>query len=282
MSQFIILRKIQVQNANAISSPITYGLPAVTAFLGFAHALQRHFNTCFEAPSMEMLGVGIVSHRFELLDSLQGYNRFLRLTSNPLNEKGERPPFNEEGRCHMTVSLVLEVNGLNRGESDTELIQEIVSTRMKLAGGDIIGLQEVKRVASDQPFATSLMPGYALIERRSLMKQAMDEGSDALTALHRYLAVQNRSMVDEAGKITWNRRREKSGWIVPIATGFHAISPIQSPQNARDSSTPHRFAESVVTLGEFVLVSRFQSLAELLWRYDHKEDLYLCSQEVTS
>ena len=37
----LLLPHLRVQNANAISSPLTWGFPAPTAFLGFVHALER-------------------------------------------------------------------------------------------------------------------------------------------------------------------------------------------------------------------------------------------------
>ena len=37
----LILPRLRVQNANAISSSHTWGFPAPTALLGFVHALER-------------------------------------------------------------------------------------------------------------------------------------------------------------------------------------------------------------------------------------------------
>ena len=37
----LILPRLQIQNANAISGPLTWGFPAPTAFTGFVHALER-------------------------------------------------------------------------------------------------------------------------------------------------------------------------------------------------------------------------------------------------
>ncbi|HHH1607741.1 TPA: type I-F CRISPR-associated protein Csy2, partial [Yersinia enterocolitica] len=39
MSYLIVLRHVQVENANAISG-LTYGFPAMTHFLGYTHALS--------------------------------------------------------------------------------------------------------------------------------------------------------------------------------------------------------------------------------------------------
>jgi CRISPR-associated protein Csy2 len=279
MSQFVVLKKLRVQNANAISSPFTYGFPAVTAFLGFAHALERQFNASSGDEPINIIGVGIVSHRFQMLDHRDGYNRTLCLTGNPLNEKGERAPFVEEGRCHMTVSLVLKIDGLS-GNRGADHLKEIVSSRLKLAGGDILSISSVELANDDRKSTRYLMPGYALVERKSLMLEQMEKGIDAMDSLHHFVAVHHRSEVADDGQVNWTSKRAADGWLVPIATGFQALSPPDHPENARDTATPHRFAECVVTLGEFVMASRFNSLSELLWRYDQQGDLYVCTQEV--
>ena len=96
-----------------------------------------------------------------------------------------------------------------------------------------------------------LMPGYVLIERRDLMLVSMKEGKDALDALLDHLKVVYRSNTntDVEGKVSWNRSKEESGWIVPIAVGFYGISELGKVKNQRDEKTEHRFAESVVTPG---------------------------------
>jgi CRISPR-associated protein Csy2 len=67
---------------------------------------------------------------------------------------------------------------------------------------------------------------------------------------------------------------------VPIATGFHGISELGFAEHQRDPNTPHRFAESLVTLGEFVMPYRLKRLEQLLWhgRYDAQNNLYLTEQ----
>jgi len=41
MGALILIDHLKIQNANAISSPLTIGVPSITAFMGFAHQLQR-------------------------------------------------------------------------------------------------------------------------------------------------------------------------------------------------------------------------------------------------
>lgn len=278
MSQYLLINRLRVQAANALSSPLTFGFPAVTAFLGFSHALQRHVNRAEGSDSFCVSGVGIVCHQFEMLDHADGYSRTLQLTANPLNEKGERASFIEEGRCHMTVSLVLEVSGLSGGARQLTSIGQLIFAKMKLAGGDILSRPTVEFLADERKSLGRLMPGYALQERRQLMVEAMQGGDDALQALHRYLQVEHRSTVSSDGDVTWSAQRHSTGWLVPIATGFHAVSPVGPALQTRDTATPHRFAESTITLGEFVLPTRQKGLSELLWRYHHDGDLYVGTQ----
>lgn len=278
MSQYLVIRRLSVRGANALSSSLTFGFPAVTAFMGFAHALQRHFHQATGEETLQIRGVGIVSHRFELLDHQAGYKRTLQLTANPLNEKGDRPSFVEEGRCHVTVSLVLEINGLIRGQADLTRLQQLIFAKMKLAGGDIVSQPVVEVIEDNRRGIARLMPGYALMERRDLMASDSGIDRDPLDAIHQALAIQHRSVTDEQGQVSWVSTRRQPGWIVPIATGFHALTPAQPATHARDLQTSHRFAESLVTLGEFVMASRLRSLTDLIWRYDQHDDLYRAVQ----
>jgi len=132
----------------------------------------------------------------------------------------------------------------------------------------------------------SLMPGFALVERRELMQHAMEQGSDALDAMLEYMTVHHTCKQDDDGNVSWKSQRktntngDRPGWIVPIATGFQGISELGEAKNQRDPEVPHRFAESVVTLGEFKMAHRIKQLDEVLWHYhtDLDLNLYLCQQ----
>ena len=95
-----------------------------------------------------------------------------------------------------------------------------------------------------------------------------------------YLAVHHHCEKDDNGQVNWSSKRKTAGWIVPIATGFHGLTDRGPAKNQRDPDIPHRFAESVVTLGEFRMPYRIQSLDEILWSYHTNLDknLYLCQQ----
>lgn len=285
--QFLLLPHLKIHNANAMSSPYTIGFPAMTAWLGAVHALQRHAHEQ-GLTDVRLNGVAVSCHRFDL-QTYQGPGDFVHSivgTANPLDKDGSRPAFVEEARCHLDVSLLIELQGLDSG--DDERFIALVDRQlqcMKFAGGDVLGVRKAELLSVDESDEASLkkalnklMLGYVLIERRELLANAMrEEGQDALAALLDHLTIQHRASQD-GDSVTWSGKRKTNGWLVPIAVGFQGVSALGKAKNQRDTDTPHRFAESVVTLGEFVMPYRIRSLDDMLWQYrvDPQQNLYLC------
>ncbi|WP_024297107.1 type I-F CRISPR-associated protein Csy2 [Methylomicrobium lacus] len=294
MRRFLLLPHIKIHNANAMSSPYTIGFPAMTAWLGAVHALQRHLHQ-HGLRDVQLTGVAVSCHQFDL-QTYKGSGDFVHSivgTANPLDKDGSRPAFIEEARCHLEVSLLVEYQGLD--SDDLDQFNNEVNTqllRMKFAGGDVLSAKPVETLAVDEDndqdikkVITKLMLGHVLIERRDLMMQTMqEEGKDALDALLDHLKVMHRASQDDDGKVTWTSARKTTGWLVPIATGFQGISELGTAKHQRDTQTPHRFAESVVTLGEFVMPYRIKALDDMLWQYrvDAEQNLYLCQTLTTS
>ncbi|EKF9399430.1 type I-F CRISPR-associated protein Csy2 [Vibrio cholerae] len=284
----LILPHLKIHNANALSSPFTIGFPAMTAWLGFVHALERKLNQAGLSDLM-LHSAAVVSHRCDV-QTHKGEGDFVHSiigTGNPLDKDGSRSAFIEEARCHLDVSLVIEWSGNEEQVEQPEFTQQLqaVIATMKVAGGDLIsvGKPSIKSVITEENTAQvlrQLMPGYVLIERRDLMMDAMQQGADAIDALLGYLTVHHHCEQLEDQSVVWHSQRKTSGWIVPIATGFQGISPLGEAKNQRDPSVPHRFAESVVTLGEFVMAHKIKHLDDILWQYhpDLENDLYLCQQ----
>jgi len=286
MKNILLIPYIQIHNANALSSPYTIGFPAMTAWLGAVHALQRQLKTRnddFE--DLDFKSVGVVCHDINL-QTHKGNSDFVYSivgTGNPLDKTGNRPSFIEEARCHLTVSLVIEYT-CDYEQDLTEHVDQLIIGKLKFAGGDIITAKpsETFEIDSENPkqLITKLMPGFCLIERRDLMQQSMKDRQDAIDTLLDYLTIKHTSQVDDNGKVTWTSSRKTKGWIVPIATGFHGISDLGNAENQRDPDTPHRFSESIVTLGEFIMPYRIDNLDNMLWhtQADLEKNLYLCQQ----
>jgi CRISPR-associated protein Csy2 len=288
MKHILLIPHVNVLNANALSSPYTIGFPAMTAWLGATHALERKLKAG-EYDNVHFKSMAVVCHTIDL-QTYRGSGDYVHSiigTGNPLDKNGKRPSFIEEARCHLDVSLVMECEGLGLIDEDdfTESVDHLIQGNLKLAGGDILKSQasellEVDDETSRRKLLRRLMPGHCLIERRDLMKQAMQEGQDAIDALLDSLKVTHSSEIDENENVTWASQRKEKGWIIPIATGFHGITDLGIAENQRDSDIPHRFAESVVTLGEFVMPYRITDLDQMLWHYHSnlENKLYLCQQ----
>lgn len=310
---FLLIPRIEIHNANALSSPYTIGFPAMTAWLGAVHAMQRQLRSQLSHheydSSLNFIRVGVVCHDINL-HTYRGQGDFeysVIGTANPLNKKGERTSFIPEARCALTVSLVIEVeqSSLTERETLAERVKQLINGKMKFAGGDTLrsGTPILKEIdeEDDQELSellNQLTPGYALIERRDLMVEAMADGQDAIDALLDHLQIKHHFVKDapalepiaepitqaeQAGNEAsgkWVSERLKKGWIVPIATGFQGLTNPAIAQQQRDSDTLHCFAESVVTLGEFVMPYRIDYIDDLLWHYhfDKEQQLYLCQQ----
>ncbi|MFZ2726166.1 MAG: type I-F CRISPR-associated protein Csy2 [Methylococcaceae bacterium] len=289
MSRFLIIPRIKIHNANALSSPYTIGFPAMTAWFGAIHALQRKLNAKhFQELKFTRFAVSCHDINLQTYKGQGDYVHSIIGTGNPLDKNGNRPSFIEEARCHLTVSLAIEYEGVDMDDKQAlfaELKKQLHA--LKLAGGDILNCDfhrlELIKISDDSEIGKltrKLMTGHVLQERRDLMQTAMQNGQDAISALLSYLTVQYRSEIHNDEQVEWTGKRKTSGWIVPIATGFHGISDLGKAENQRDANTLHRFAESLVTLGEFKMPYKIKKLNELLWssHYDTDNQFYLIQQ----
>lgn len=286
--RFLLIPHLKIHNANALSSPYTIGFPAMTAWLGAIHALQRYLRNQ-GLNEIELTSVAVSCHRFDL-QTYKGAGDFVYSivgTANPLDKDGSRPAFVEEARCHLEASLLVEFRGLDSDDHDhLKSLIDFQLHRMKWASGDVLSVKpvEILPIDEDDEYETRkalnrLMLGHVLVERRDLMRKTMqEENKDALDALLDHLKIMHRSTQDENGKVTWSSQRKMPGWLVPIAVGFQGISELGTAKNQRDYDAPHRFAESVITLGEFKMPYRITRLDDMLWNYRvvPEKNLYLC------
>lgn len=304
--KYLLLRHVKIHNANAFSSPLTIGFPAMTAWLGAMHALERKLRQHEALSDIRLTKLSVSCHDFNL-QTYKGpgdYVNSVIITANPLRKKGasfERPPFIEEARVHLTISLLIEIDGL-LPDSFSIFIEKTTEALMgmKIAGGDILDflpiqdpmeststrnsrllLVDEENEKDVRRTVRSLMPGYVLVERHQLLKRKQEElnQQDILQVMLDLLAL-HYEYDDEQDSWSLQPRKEK-GWLVPIVTGFKGLTPLGHIANQRDASTLHRFAEPVLTLGEFKMAHRFDCIDDMMWHYhyDKDKDLYVCVNE---
>lgn len=185
----LLVPHLQVQNANAISSPMTWGFPGITAFVGLMAALERKLGT--DCP-LQFNGIGVVCHRFEA-QTHRGYTHSFHLSRNPVRKDGSTAGIVEEGRIHLDISLVFDVSVSSQVADDAarqqlaQTVADLLAT-MRIAGGSVIAphtpqsrraLQPQLRLEAEEPeqqrkefaqLSRRLLPGFALVARDDLLQ----------------------------------------------------------------------------------------------------------------
>ena len=310
-NHLLVLPRLRVQNANAVSSPLTHGFPAMTAFIGLMWALERKARGA-GVDRLAFNAVGVVSHGWQEQTTEGGFVKAFRLTRNPVNKDGSTAAIVEEGRIHLEISLVFGVHAEDwdaaSKQADLATVAGLVSG-MRVAGGtvtpqdrprlrrhqpwlvDLTG-DEASRQAEFRTARVRLLPGSALVARDDLIDkqlQVLQTDNSKATRLDAWLSLSRIEWRHDpqanGGKGGWaSSRRKGDGWIVPIPVGYGALSEIYPPgsvRNARDASTPFRFVESLYSAGEWIGVHRLRSPRELLWYADSRpeEGLYRCRND---
>jgi len=319
MKSLLILRNIRVENANAITG-MTFGFPAISNFLGFTHALSRMLKRDHDL-TLGGCAVVCHQHHVQAYQPSGWGDYVFSLTRNPLTKEANSPAFVEEGRMHMEVTLVIECNftcnaldfGADNIEQATYLLELYIQKavqRLRLAGGTILGMRMQKPVqfaeipeSSDdlekfkRKLMLSLLPGFVLVDRVDLLSahvahlrksnpsvELIDAWLD-FSALKYHVAPSSQAEQGGSGneKIVWQRiDKPASGWLVPISTGYKAISPLyrnEEVANTRDEDTPFRFVETAYSIGQWISPHRVDTIEQLFWRYHSEGDWYLCKNQ---
>ncbi len=262
----ILLPRLRVQNANAISGPLTWGFPSPTAFTGFVHALQRKLATALGGEmDVRFGGVGIVCHHFEpQINKPNGVYKpgVFQLSRNPINQREDKSKIDKvgnitpasivgEGRVHLEVSLVFSVLDY-LDEEDTETVMErlnVLVHQQRLAGGSILPQRAGKRYRSQywplamdkskqdetfRKFRRQLLPGFALVQRDKYLKshlqnmRATNAQANALDALLDLSRINYEPVpIDSKNPEPVEWKiRKRQGWLVPLPVGYASISPL--------------------------------------------------------
>ncbi|UZD54727.1 type I-F CRISPR-associated protein Csy2 [Caldimonas aquatica] len=306
----LVLPRMRVQNANAVSSPLTHGFPSMTAFLGLMWALER--RTRATGLDLAFKAVGVVCHDHQEQVSDGGFIKSLRLTRNPVEKDGSTAAIVEEGRIHLELSLVFAVRSEHWmrdpaiRDRDVARVAELLGG-MRIAGGAVLPDVDQRRLRhrpwvldltgseTDQRLEfrkakMRLLPGFALVSRDELLDRrlaALRAENPTVTRLDAWLSL---------SRVNWTYRpsgkgddqgewvHDRDGWIVPIPVGYGALGGIQTPgtvSNARDTHTPFHFVESLYSIGEWISPHRLHSPRQMLWYADSQpgQGRYRCRND---
>lgn len=307
MSTYISLNQMQIQNANCVTG-LTFGFPAITHFLGYVHALSRKLE---KSHQITLDGCAISCHQHQIhAYQPKGFGEHIfSLTRNPLTSSGKVAPIIEEGKMHLTISLVIKCDGLIKGgEEGVIALQkhlENLCLMQKLAGGVINCIKkiDIESVSTDkeqqftQRIRRRLLPGFLLLERSGFLEehfahlQAKNPEASILDAWLNFSALKfeasNEAQIDEdaikKSSTPWSYiPKPNSGYLVPIAIGYKAISPVYKAgeiKGIRDPSIPFCFVESAYSIAEWQSAHRLQNIEDAFWHYHYEDGWYLCKNQ---
>jgi len=183
MSQYFLINRIKVQNANAIAG-FTWGFPAITHFLGFCHNLARKIDDTDNFKDIGLTGCAVVSHQHHVHTYHSSYGVEFTQSRNPPclsciknNKKNEPPPVIEEGKMNMTVSLLIGCEG-NIGNREGNFLTWLKKTCLlqRLAGGTIldiasIDIHNLNQDSDVRGIKRKLLPGFVLMDRSNYLEE---------------------------------------------------------------------------------------------------------------
>jgi len=303
-STLLVASRMQVNRANAISAPMTWGFPAMPAFLGVQWALNRRMGAV--GIPLRATRVAVVAHQTVVRGGSDRFSlaRHPRVLENKSKNIFQDAPFFEEGFMHMEISLIFEMQYLSEALRDEHVLDRTGNASretaarildllhgIRIAGGEVMprvqGLVRNRRemaffVDPDDKKAVRrlkyhLLPGFALVARPDLLTEraaAMPSETvfEAWLDLIRfnYRAASETEDEADAGKpIPWRADDRPAGYLVPVPVGYRAISRMFAPgelAHSRDPRVPAQFVEALYTIGQWVSPHRASaSIDKLLW-----------------
>jgi CRISPR-associated protein Csy2 len=281
MASYVILPRLQIENANAQPAWWLASAPALTAYAGFAHALGLSFaddDNEAQRPS----GFAVIHHHIQFLgDVFYGklYPQQMQaamlineedhigkasVSKSKSKQSIQRGALADQPsiRCHLIVSLVIRFaeSGFDSNQVSSFL------RRARLAGGTISNFEKYqgKKLVYDFDDVLKNVPrGYVIHERQDLMVKQSEE-EDWLDVLLRVTKFQTR----EKGQ----------GWIMPTTLGYLTISEIKARKYSRNG-LPHAYVEPLVGLIQYQTFDK-QNLPFWQWIYPNSRSFILSTQPI--
>lgn len=306
---YLLFKKVVIEGANAISSPLTYGFPAITGFLGSFHAMSRKVEAFEGLADLSLGGVLLACHECQpqIYRDKRYSNYTFNQTRNPIKKDGKTASIIEEGKCRLVMSFAVEV--LSTDRIDDAKIQTLMTQtkqwiqQQRMAGGSVHGIDRFNPVQfidyeDVDAIAAHLLPAFVLMDAQDEFSEIIDDvqtdnpEATSLDALIAVCALKHIPETDAKGDTKWKSLSFKTGrgWLVPMPIGYQGISEqfdANVMQNTRNPEYPSQYVESIYSLGKWVYPQRLggvyseYDIADAFWRYHHdpEQNLYLVTQD---
>lgn len=201
----LFLIRLKVENASIISSHLTWGMPAPSAFVGFGHALERKLNALPEYRGVQVVGVGVLCHQFHpQVTRTNAYAPYqLNLARHPVEASGGSAALLEEGKGFFEVTLLIGLAGdrlldfFEGTDQATELKAQplieqlkLLIWNMRLAGGSVFPTTRKPRLIKWERSPEQAQKRGRLLYRHLLPSFALCDRSEILPLHQAWLAEQ--------------------------------------------------------------------------------------------
>ncbi len=301
---YLVFQKVVIAGANTISSPITYGFPAPTGYLGAFHAMSRKLQSQAAFADFSLGGVLLACHDLQVQAyRTSKYSDYtFNQTRNPIKKDGKTASIIEEGKCRVMMSFVVEVLGDDElsAEQKQQLPQnaEMWIQQSRIAGGSVQHLGAQVRFVETESIddvAMLLTPAFVLMDAQEefaqLITQSQQQNPEitALDVLLDVATLHHEPQIQANGKVKWTTRTIKQGhgWLVPMPVGYQGIADLYAAgemQHARNPEYPSQYVECLYGLGKWVYPLRLAQQGDIeqaFWRYQYQpeQSLYLITQK---
>lgn len=255
-TKYLSIEDAVVSNANAMNG-IMVGLPALTAFLGFVHALQRAMTDW----GVKFDGVAIGVKEYEMREAAKGRLHYLNISlpSETTEKYGKKTNARIFPQAYIDLKLHLIIKGnfdkIFKSRKFLSAVQNKIHT-MRIAGGNI-GKFKVRWIKDDNP------PPYGFYLKDCTSEMMAYDGDNVLE------------------KMVHALEDQKHGYVV-LANGFRSLNEPGYVENQRDPNTLHVFAEQIYTCGKYVHSKDIVNIDDFIFRYIHDGSSYLCTQKYSA
>ncbi|MGF1711472.1 hypothetical protein L4C37_12980 [Vibrio kagoshimensis] len=230
---FLLIPNIRVSGATALSSPVTVGLPSLTAFLGFTHAFERNLNESFPTLTIDSFAICVhqlhVEKRGLTKECIQKANH----TISP-------PATHDDWQCDLVFSLVIK---FNRSLSDDESTIVRALPRRFARGSAKIAIADFKYIRS-----------FSTLEKTI---QSFPQKTGKWLSMH---TEPIKNMGDILSEVKENRK------LTPSCVGYHFLEePTDKPNSLRGYK--HAFSECIIGLIEPITFDQNTDINTILWHH---------------
>lgn len=310
---YLLFNEIAIENANALSGSLVYGIPAVTGIKGAFHAMSRKLLSDKKTSGMKvsLRGVMIACHDHKVLAARsKNFKNYRFMQQKPaVSTKGDliklnsgvSPSIIEQAYCSLTMSFIVEVvcDRLLNTEEKSLLESETykIIQHNRIAGGTVVPFRSKARVAFVEyddldDVSYQISRSRVLVDATDSLKALLDEHED-MTAI---------DVLIEASSVKWSPVKSETynhvtewvksrlgsdyGWVVPITNGYQSVSrqflagELENSRHSSSKVTRSSYVEAVYTLGRWVNPHTLRvnnDMRNAFWCYDYQPEnsLYL-------